>query len=558
MVTYVGLMFAMLMLASAWTTMGMGDTLLLKLRSQELADAAVYSSAVTNAQGMNFIATLNVAMLALTGTYVASQKVLGVLNAATDLNPNTNNGGESVRDLTDGTTLPGDPVVGAQWRVVKNWGRADAGKPARNFGCAAKIGECDEDDERATCKFQEDHFRPFGKRTDYCEVAKAITDARITLAGDDATFHTGKMGLKGYEKVVIGEAFGAIATMQFAIAKSQGTIGNYLGSTMKVQAGQSGQDNSIDRSNTTAQVVSVASKSTAGNYKHTAAFASSSSVVGDSSISGVELPVTPHKASDLCLYVGANTNKVGDGIVEYGGVGPLPAVANEVRDSVKGVAEKRASGGRATEGGSILTVGIRHGSVPCGDGQDATGKAIWQRDVNTAAKLNGPMLMAGGPSPASSDMSKPALQNGGVGFQSVSLISSQMSEGQVTRVGKPFAWFGSLKSTTPVGTVAANAKNENRAQAEFYLHCAINGGLGVWDDSHCNGNNMAMFRLQWRARLVPLPRAPATPSPALKATGLDGAGSGEEPKLNTTDSNGNGLGPIKNTGSGTPAVPPPG
>ncbi len=484
-VTYVGLMFAMLIAASAWSTLGTGDAILAKLKSQELADASVYSSAVTNAQGMNFVATLNVAMLALTGTYVAGQKVVNVLDTAINVNPNTeNNLGGAADGLFDG------PADNSGWRPVKNWGRADPGVSAVNLACAKEPNKCRADDIRATCAKQE-QAKVMGDRRDYCDVAGAIRKAHDAMAGGGPGDAMGKMGLEGFKAIVVAKSFPELAKMQHTIASTQGSLGDYLGSMMKKQvATPAGQSGILD-GETTAHVVSVCTKG-GGNYKATKALQNSESLGADNN-AGHQLPVTPHPAADLCLYVGIKEGTT-------------------FRDDEVGKRATVSSGQDATRGGAILGIGTRR-DTNCGVAD------VWKLSPTVA--FNGPMLIAGGPAPAAPGAER-GLQNGGVGFQSVSMITSKMPEERGQLAVRPFGWFSSLgnRGDWQPAPPPANAAGTYRAQGEFYLDCARGISSGRWDDTLCNGQNLAMMRLQWRARLTPI----RTSSSALTASGLGASG----------------------------------
>jgi hypothetical protein len=70
-----GLGAALLLIGCLWFLMGIADTLIWRDRMQEAVDAAAFSSATIHARGMNFIAAINLVMLAL----VTIHMVLGLI-----------------------------------------------------------------------------------------------------------------------------------------------------------------------------------------------------------------------------------------------------------------------------------------------------------------------------------------------------------------------------------------------------------------------------------------------------------------------------------------------
>ena len=71
-----GLFLALAAVAALWSVIGIGDAVLARERSQDAADSVAYASAVMHARGMNFIALINLVMLAMAMLYV----VLSVLD----------------------------------------------------------------------------------------------------------------------------------------------------------------------------------------------------------------------------------------------------------------------------------------------------------------------------------------------------------------------------------------------------------------------------------------------------------------------------------------------
>lgn len=485
--TYVGLMFAMLMVSAAWTTIGLGDAVLVKLRSQEAADSAVYSAAVTNAQGMNFVSMLNVSMLALTGTYMAAQNAAHIMEAATGANSNVAGWGQGANSLETGT------VESDGWRVNLNFGHT-AG--IGTLGEASCVGDrsCPQNDRRGSCEKQQER-NVFGDGADYCDVARRLDGARGALWGTSDSLK----GIAGFKKYVIGpsaggpnSAFDAMAEMQSSIATNQGGLGQYVGvqtsRTMMSGTGSQGQvaDKTLN-GDTQSYVASLCTKGKEANYR-------SSGGTGLSEGYAAQLPVTPHSYSALCGLLQSSV-PYGGGNLDRNGWG---AATNYLHATGRGDATR----------GNIVGVGMSRGQE-CGNG------AEWTLD---AGRKLGPLLMAGGAGSTVLAGDK-ALINGGVGMQSVAMVSSRVDAARTAAISGPFRWFSSLPSGAGGAQVTETALHQTRAQGEFFLHCAINGSAGNWNDPECNQNNLATFRLQWRARLTPMPPK----SPALLASGLGGA-----------------------------------
>jgi len=75
-VMMMGLFMATFLIGTLWYMMGIGDALILHDRMQETADSVVFTSAAVHARGMNFIAAINVLMLAMVGLYI----IMGIVS----------------------------------------------------------------------------------------------------------------------------------------------------------------------------------------------------------------------------------------------------------------------------------------------------------------------------------------------------------------------------------------------------------------------------------------------------------------------------------------------
>jgi hypothetical protein len=70
-VMVIGLFMALALIAVIWVVIGFGEAIVLRDRTQEVADSAAYTNAVIHARGMNFIVLINVLLMALCLVYVA-------------------------------------------------------------------------------------------------------------------------------------------------------------------------------------------------------------------------------------------------------------------------------------------------------------------------------------------------------------------------------------------------------------------------------------------------------------------------------------------------------
>jgi hypothetical protein len=69
-VMLVGLFLALAVVGTLWCLIGIGDAILAREVSQEAADSAAFTNAVIHARGMNFIAFINIIVMALTMVYL--------------------------------------------------------------------------------------------------------------------------------------------------------------------------------------------------------------------------------------------------------------------------------------------------------------------------------------------------------------------------------------------------------------------------------------------------------------------------------------------------------
>lgn len=69
-VLLIGIFVALALVASLWFLIGIGDAIAFRETAQEASDAAVFSSSVVHARGMNFIAAVNLIMFGVTVVYL--------------------------------------------------------------------------------------------------------------------------------------------------------------------------------------------------------------------------------------------------------------------------------------------------------------------------------------------------------------------------------------------------------------------------------------------------------------------------------------------------------
>jgi hypothetical protein len=69
-VMIIGLFMAMFLIGAMWTVVGLGDAIVFRDRAQEAADHIAFTSATVHARGMNFIAAMNLVMLAIVALWL--------------------------------------------------------------------------------------------------------------------------------------------------------------------------------------------------------------------------------------------------------------------------------------------------------------------------------------------------------------------------------------------------------------------------------------------------------------------------------------------------------
>ncbi|CAN5342519.1 hypothetical protein BH09MYX1_BH09MYX1_06060 [soil metagenome] len=75
-----GIFFACAMIGLTWEFIGLGDAMIWRDRSQEVADSIAFSSASVHARAMNFIAFLNIIMLIMTTIYLIMAIIFNLLD----------------------------------------------------------------------------------------------------------------------------------------------------------------------------------------------------------------------------------------------------------------------------------------------------------------------------------------------------------------------------------------------------------------------------------------------------------------------------------------------
>lgn len=511
---YISLMFAMLMISAVWTSIGTGDAILTKLRSQEAADSAAYSGAVAHAQGMNFIAMLNVSMLALTGVFITGHKMGDVLEAAYAPNLNTNNWHDraSSQRGDEASKYTGSvPVLGAEkYIVARTFGWPVGPGPLSSYSCIADH-TCADRDVMGDCEHQQ--ARKVVGDHNYCEISGRLEGSRNQLLYGNNTTRE-QWSMDAFEREVIGNGFANMAEMQSVIANNQGGLGMAVGA----MAGGSmvGAKGSIDAADgtlpedTKVYVASITAKAGAGGF-----FASSARAVNSAPSSTAvkfvgQLPMTPHAVRDLCGYL-------------TGGVNATQLDLHNLVGSRPNASSKRQVETARYLGGAVIDTAMRNGARCEGDA------SIWARP--DGAGFKGPMFMAGGAA-GGINLEGTEIMNGGKAFQLVGMTSGTPDQARSNFVKGPFRWFGGIKAGAgkiagedSQGAGAVAAATQQRAESEFYLHCADGGSDGQWGDDKCNGQNLAGFRLQWRARLAPIR------SEILAASGLGGSSGESSPAV---------------------------
>ncbi len=86
-VMLIGIFMACFLIGALWSVVGLGDALVYRDKVQEAADHTAFSSATVHARGMNFMAALNLVMLAIAAIWVVIDlidKALLAINLASD------------------------------------------------------------------------------------------------------------------------------------------------------------------------------------------------------------------------------------------------------------------------------------------------------------------------------------------------------------------------------------------------------------------------------------------------------------------------------------------
>jgi hypothetical protein len=79
-VMVIGLFMAMFLIGAMWTVVGIGDAIVFRDRAQEAADHIAFTAATVHARGMNFIAALNLVMLAIVAVWLVVDAIDKILN----------------------------------------------------------------------------------------------------------------------------------------------------------------------------------------------------------------------------------------------------------------------------------------------------------------------------------------------------------------------------------------------------------------------------------------------------------------------------------------------
>src|SRR4051812_41998505 len=78
-VMVMGIFMCCIIVGALWYVAGIGDAIVLRERSQEIADAGAFSGATLHARGMNLIVLLNLVMACILGIRVALKAIQLVL-----------------------------------------------------------------------------------------------------------------------------------------------------------------------------------------------------------------------------------------------------------------------------------------------------------------------------------------------------------------------------------------------------------------------------------------------------------------------------------------------
>lgn len=451
---YVALPMALLMIGGAWSILGFGDLILLRMHGQEAADAAAFSSAVTHAQGMNLIACLNIAMVALAGTYVAMRYLADIMNVILGVHRS----GSNTREDLDAGRFRGMVLSTLGYQEADVISGACSGSDAAPY-CADRS-----DVDKSSCVNHDKKYGTNGDGTEKssCDVSKPLSAAFWKLAGGPTQADVNKKMLATFERNVVGEGLNAMSGLQFTLQRVQPMVASANAALIAEKQNLGGVGVGLSAALLQPQKSRFAQNGRVG------------------------LPVASLRPKTaFCDFFGRSAADVAN--QERARV-PAPAAARVGAQLQIGRALRQNAGERF-----CIDRFLR---VDSGTASRPAPSAYWSaRDASTR-EFHGPMVLTtllGG-----------AIQNGGSGFQVFGAMTLRAKESMTDKAMAGLAQSQRIFRKGPrLQDTAPTTVRSYVAQAEFYLECGTgeNDGTGKWSSSECSGGNMALFKMNWRARL---------------------------------------------------------
>ncbi len=465
---YIALPVALLMIVAAWSILAFGDTMWVRHRGQETADAAALASAVSHAQALNLIAALNAAMLAMTVIYLVSRVLVDVMNLVLGVGSRP----FELKPKREDLSLTRFGVVG----MLQSWSNLSVGFPAEDadpLGVAGEVpivgglvnsalqpyGHDRNPLKSCVVKDVAAGLLSGGTAAHFCDTAKPVAAAFWFLTGNKklALSRTGVLPL--YEKFVLGSALQGMNDMSRTLAKVAPLAG-------------------------VAQAMSIARDIEKKDPKHKLwATALSSSMLPASTWqekakAPMGLPLGFDHARRLCDKAATEMGvKMQEGLASTPGLSGI--AKGKVGEGLKKVGNWIGDGAASRY---CDDKALRYTTGPAG----ATELKIWREERDGVPR-----------GPAYIDR---ALSNGHAAFATYGIASVESTTGfhQDTLTRMHIARF--------LPSMAARAESNIEAtfvaRAEFYFGCsASEPGKATWKSEECNASDDAMYRMNWRARL---------------------------------------------------------
>lgn len=451
---YMALPMALLMIGAAWSILGFGDLILLRTHGQEGADSAAYSAAVTHAQGMNFIACLNVAMVALAGTYMAMRYVADTMNLLLGVHRS----GSQVREDLDSGRFRAKPLVTLGYQTSDVLSAACTGADAPPY-CFDRS-----DADKSSCATKSATYgnNADGSPRTACDVSLPLSKAFWELVGGPTAADVNRKTMATFEKKVLGEAVDALSELQFVLQRAQPMVAsaNAILVTDALKLGGVGVGVSH------ALVVPKKTVFSQGKTR-------------------TGLPVEGKPKSRLCGFAG---RAPADAALRAPDKVPAPAGVRAgatlaIRGMMRGNAADRYCADRFLRLDSDKSV-------------RPPASALWSSREPTTREWRGPQYV----------LSKsPGVQNGGEAFQVFGAMTFVPKAALTDNAMAGLAISQRvLRKGPPQDDKAPTKVRSYVAQAEFFLDCGDGEGGGRWMSAECNEGDLGSFKMQWRARLKPI------------------------------------------------------